>query len=83
MINLTSRVRDEWIRFEMQVIAKRRVQHPELKAEAREAFIGGAGAMYRIFTEEIGQIGTPELQQKAIHELLEELRAFALEAGRK
>ena len=83
MINLTSRVRDEWIRYELNVIAKRKTQHPELKAEAREAFIGGAAAMFRIFSEEVAQIGTPELQHKAVQELMEELRAFALEAGRK
>lgn len=82
-LNLTSRVRDEWIRYEIAVIRARRVIHPELKAEAREAFIGGAGAMYRIFCEEISQIHSQDQQTKAVHELGEELRAFALAVGRK
>ncbi len=83
MIHLTSKVRDEWIRFELAVLDQRRETHPELRAEAREAFCGGAGAMYRIFCDEISRISTQELQTKAVQELGEELRAFALEAGRK
>lgn len=83
MINLTSKLRDEWIHYELLVLAKRKTQHPELRAEAREAFVGGAAMMFKIFTQEIGQIGTAELQHKAIRELGEELRAFALEVGRK
>lgn len=81
--NLTSRIRDEWIRYEITVINARQVQHPELRAEAREAYCGGAAAMFRIFSEEVAQIGTPELQTAAVRELYDELRAFAREAGRK
>lgn len=79
----SSRVRDEWIRYEMTVIRKRVVQHPELKAEAREAFIGGAHAVYRIFCEEISQIHSQEKQTKAVSDLGEEIRAFAIAVGRK
>ena len=82
-LGLTSRIRDEWIRYDIGVIRKRQVQHPELKAEAREAFIGGAHAMYRIFCEEISRIHSQEAQTKAVNELGEELRAFALAVGRK
>jgi hypothetical protein len=81
--NLTSKTRDEWIRYEIAVIAQRSVHHPALRGEAREAFVGGAASMYRIFCDEISRIGTPELQTKAIRELGEELRAFALEAGQR
>lgn len=81
--NLTSKTRDEWIRYTLAVLDKRAKQHPELRAECREAFIGGAASMYRIFCDEIGNIGTAELQTQAIRDLGDELRAFALEAGRK
>ena len=76
-------LRSEWIHYEMQVINRRQVVHPELRAEACEAFIGGAAAMFRIFTEQIANLPYAEAQRAAINELQEEIRVFAFQAGRK
>ncbi len=78
-----NKVRDEWIRYDVTVLAQRQVQHPELRSEAREAFVAGAAGMYRIFTDEISTMSSAEAQRRAVQELREMLRTFAVEAGRR
>ena len=71
-----------WHDYEVIVINQRREIHPELRAEAREAFIGGASAMFRIFTEKISQITDQQKQTAAVNEIGEEIRSMAIKYGR-
>ncbi len=80
---MNNKIRDEWARYESMVLEQRLVQHPELRNEAREAFAGGAAAMYRVFCEEISSVPSVEHQRRMVQDLGDQLRAYALEVGRK
>lgn len=73
----------EWIMFESNVLDKRLSKNPELRAEAFEAFVGGMGAMLRVFNDQISQIHDSEKQRQAVTNLHEQLRVLAVQAGRK
>lgn len=73
----------EWLFFENAVIKLRKDPHPELRADCFEAFVGGMAAMFRIFTAEISTLATQEEQRRETNDVHDQLRALAIQAGRR
>lgn len=77
-----NRIDEEWAQYEVMVLAKMKLQHPELRREAQQAFVAGAAQMYRIFIDQISHM-TQQEQAQLIRDLGDDLRSFALAIGTK